>query len=136
MAGWRWRGEDWNEHGRLIAMLPLNRMDPNSAVLEITALIEDCDGDFGNWEVWEDDTLVATGHISCGDDNWYNGKGPQLEAERVIVLGATEHDLLKAARFINANPEVVERFAVKRQERASRRRVNELLRESGHRRYG
>lgn len=88
-ARWRWHGVDWNEVGTLDVFLPARNMH---GPLRITARIEDCDGDFGYWSVEENGITVATGKISSGDPLWRNGRGPQLEAERVIVYGASVED--------------------------------------------
>lgn len=88
-ARWRWSGVDWNEVGILEVYLPARNMH---GALHIKARIEDCDGDMGYWRVEENGITVAQGEISASDPLWHNGRGPQLEAERVIVFGAGEKD--------------------------------------------
>ena len=70
--------------------------------MHIKARVEDCDGDLGYWEVYENGVLVACGSISAGDPLWQNGDGPKLEAERVITRGATPDDLARAKAYMES----------------------------------
>lgn len=98
-ATWRFTGADWNAVGVLEVFLP-KRKSTGHADLHIKARIEDCDGEFGFYEVYENNVLVACDNIAHSHALWQDGKGPQNEAERVISRGATGEDRQRAAAFI------------------------------------
>lgn len=89
-AKWEWGVEKGRDVAYLNTKIPARNVHPAT---KIVAYI--CPKS-GEWWVEENDKLVAGGVLYKSSPLWRDGKGPQIEAERVICFGATSLDNARA----------------------------------------
>lgn len=93
-AKWEWTTKDGATFARLECILGERNSHPQT---HIKAYINPS---LGTWRVEEDGKTVAMGKLNPGDPLWRDGKGAQLEAERVITSGATSLDTRRTQRLL------------------------------------